>query len=104
MPSPTLCDPPQPICERRAMPPAEISSSYLCPLVLVCTGIDRTTVRTMSLQGRDPDEDTNSRLSRAEERELGQLSPFELKARLLEIAAQSAHRAGTTMLDAARGN
>jgi aspartate 4-decarboxylase len=58
----------------------------------------------MSLQGRDPDEDTNSRLSRAEEREFGQLSPFELKARLLEIAAESAHQSGTTMLDAGRGN
>ena len=58
----------------------------------------------MSLTGRDPDEDTDSRLSRTEERELGQLSPFELKARLLEIAAESAHRSGTTMLDAGRGN
>src|SRR5207253_4485799 len=35
---------------------------------------------------------------------VGQLSPFELKARLLETAAEPARRSGTTMLDAGRGN
>jgi aspartate 4-decarboxylase len=58
----------------------------------------------MSLLGRDPGKATNGHPSREDERELEQLSPFELKARLLELAAESARRSGTTMLDAGRGN
>jgi len=54
-------------------------------------------------RGGDPDERLGH-TSRAEERELEKLSPFELKARLLEIAAGSARRSSTTMLDAGRGN
>ena len=42
--------------------------------------------------------------SRDDERELAELSPFEVKARLLDIAAATALRTGTPMLDAGRGN
>ena len=42
--------------------------------------------------------------SRDDERALAELSPFEVKARLLEIAAATARRKGTRMLDAGRGN
>jgi aspartate 4-decarboxylase len=47
---------------------------------------------------------SNGRLSRDDERDLQHLSPFELKARLLSIAADSARRSGIVMLDAGRGN
>jgi aspartate 4-decarboxylase len=43
-------------------------------------------------------------VSRDELRELEQLSPFELKARLLRIATESAEQSGIAMLDAGRGN
>jgi aspartate 4-decarboxylase len=42
--------------------------------------------------------------SRDEQRELASLSPFELKAQLLAIAADAAAESGITMLDAGRGN
>lgn len=58
----------------------------------------------MSLEGRGPGARSQRRLSREEERGLQHLSPFELKARLLSIAAESAQRSGTAMLDAGRGN
>src|SRR4051794_22427083 len=57
----------------------------------------------MAVHEREPDK-TAAGLSRGDEHALRQLSPFELKARLLEIAADSANRAGITMLDAGRGN
>src|SRR5882672_8600416 len=62
------------------------------------------TVSSMSLEGRGPRSTSNGRLSRVEEHDLLQLSPFELKARLLSIAADSAQRSGIAMLDAGRGN
>lgn len=58
----------------------------------------------MSLEGRGPRSTSNGRLSRVEEHDLLQLSPFELKVRLLRIAADSAQRSGIAMLDAGRGN
>src|SRR6478672_9333698 len=56
----------------------------------------------MSHAGRDPYEDHH--ISADEGRELAQLSPFELKALLLQTAASSARRESRTMLDAGRGN
>jgi aspartate 4-decarboxylase len=50
----------------------------------------------MSQAGRDR--------RRAEERSLGELSPFELKARLIDIATATATRSGKPVLDAGRGN
>lgn len=42
--------------------------------------------------------------TREEQRELASLSPFELKAKLLEMASATASRSGIPMLDAGRGN
>jgi aspartate 4-decarboxylase len=58
----------------------------------------------MSVHGREPDASATRELARAAERELRQLSPFELKARLQELAAKSASESGTNALDAGRGN
>jgi aspartate 4-decarboxylase len=52
----------------------------------------------------DPGAGASLHPSRAEEHALGLLSPFELKARLLAVATESARRQGVTMLDAGRGN
>ena len=41
---------------------------------------------------------------RQDERALGHLSPFEIKARLLALATEAAQRRNTPMLDAGRGN
>jgi aspartate 4-decarboxylase len=46
----------------------------------------------------------NSSPTRAETRELAELSPFECKARLLRIATASARARGAQLLDAGRGN
>src|SRR5262245_651888 len=50
----------------------------------------------MSQAGRDR--------RRAEERSLRELSPFELKARLIDLATATAARSGKPVLDAGRGN
>jgi aspartate 4-decarboxylase len=59
----------------------------------------------MSQRGRDAGRHALGRaIDRDEERRLQQLSPFELKARLLEIADEAAPRIGRPALDAGRGN
>ena len=52
----------------------------------------------------DADDPSVALLSRADEARLSHLSPFEVKARLLEIATASARRRHARMLDAGRGN
>jgi aspartate 4-decarboxylase len=47
---------------------------------------------------------SGAQLCRDDERELAHLSPFELKAKLLELAEASARRRHTRMLDVGRGN
>jgi aspartate 4-decarboxylase len=51
-----------------------------------------------------PPEVSSSTLTRADERELSELSPFECKARLQRTAVASARARGTRVLDAGRGN
>ena len=52
----------------------------------------------------DPGAATNGHPTPAEEHALGRLSPFELKARLIAVATESARPQGIEMLDAGRGN
>ena len=49
-------------------------------------------------------EEPGQTLCRDDERELEELSPFEVKARLLELAGESARSRNARVLDAGRGN
>ena len=56
------------------------------------------------VSGVDAGRRSTGALHRADERALAGLSPFEVKARLLELAEDSARRNHTRLLDAGRGN
>ena len=59
---------------------------------------------TSRASGVDAGRPVTGALNRADERALAGLSPFEVKARLLELAAASARRRNSRLLDAGRGN
>jgi aspartate 4-decarboxylase len=57
-----------------------------------------------STPGGDADGRFSGERDSADERAVGELSPFEIKARLLDLAESSARRRNTRVLDAGRGN